>query len=418
MSFPFFVSKIPMVPWLTLFAAVALHTGWPWLQRASGRALLQLPPAVVRQCTNLALATQPRKLKRIERLRQRTHALFELAQESDSVAPMRSFELAAFFHRQRVEVLAYSVEVARVVHQLQVGNDAIVAAVLHRTVATTLPVPVVRSTFGPDVATLIRAWTECMNESPCSSVAMAERFMANMETDWRVPFLAVSERLCRLRANEYRVPSPDKLRLAIETDAIFVPLARRLGMWDIQLELGDLALKHANPRAYVEISNHLKLRRTTHADIVKDMQSTLVKMTHELLVDAQISHRTKSIHSIHKKMKRRQLALDEVDDTVAMRVVLVDCDPIHCYVVLGMVQQEWTPLIGRLKDYISRPKPNGYQSLHTIVVVRGVAVEIQIRTEAMHRVAEHGSAAHWRYKKPEFDDFLCCVDAFVNEAVD
>jgi GTP pyrophosphokinase len=223
-----------------------------------------------------------------------------------------------------------------------------------------------------------------------------------MAEDIRVVLIKLADRLHNMRTLT-ALPIEKQQRIARQTMEIYAPLAERLGIWQIKWELEDLSFKILEPEAYKELAKQLESHRKAREIYVKRAMSVLNASLTEAGITAEISGRPKHINSIHRKMQRKQAALEEIYDLHALRV-LVD-DVRDCYAALGVVHSLWRPIPGQFDDYIAMPKNNGYQSLHTAVVaLDGKPLEVQIRTHEMHRVSEMGIAAHWRYKEGSRSD--------------
>ncbi|MCB1865374.1 MAG: bifunctional (p)ppGpp synthetase/guanosine-3',5'-bis(diphosphate) 3'-pyrophosphohydrolase [Chromatiales bacterium] len=220
--------------------------------------------------------------------------------------------------------------------------------------------------------------------------------------DVRAILVALAHRLHALRTAPRR-PEAERLRLARETQTVHAPIANRLGIWSLKWELEDLALRHSEPEAYRRIARELDERRSDREDYVASFMDALRGLLADAGIDAEVAGRAKHIYSIYKKMRRKDASFDELSDIRAVRV-LVDTVA-QCYAVLGIVHSHWRYLPGEFDDYIARPKPNLYRSLHTAVIGPGEKlVEVQIRTHEMHRHSELGIAAHWRYKEGTHHD--------------
>ena len=224
-----------------------------------------------------------------------------------------------------------------------------------------------------------------------------------MSDDWRIIVLKLADRLHNMRTLEY-MKKEKQVEIAKETLSLFAPLAHRLGLWMFKVELEDLSFKYAYPEEYLCVSNQLKNRRGLFEDNLDFAEKQIINCLQSMNIQSyDIQMRTKTIYSIWRKMMDNYCNIEGILDLMAIRIILKEnttpFDDISlCYLVLGQVHRLWTPVPKTLKDYLSHPKPNGYKSLHTTVLINGYPVEIQIRTVEMHYVAEWGTAAHWAYK--------------------
>ena len=237
---------------------------------------------------------------------------------------------------------------------------------------------------------------------------MRSMFIA-MAEDWRIVVVKLADRLHNMRTLRF-MPPRKRAKISRETLEIFAPLAHRLGMWQYKTELEETSFEHLFPAEYAALDEAIARKRTTVEAALEECRGKLETMLMDDVMikgrmrTVSIEGRTKSCYSTWKKMQRQQCGIERIDDLVALRVVLkaerpeAEADTSLCYHVLGKVHSTWTPLPRTLKDYISSPKPNGYRSLHTTVLVGSQPLEVQIRTDDMHRVAELGAAAHWAYK--------------------
>ena len=218
-----------------------------------------------------------------------------------------------------------------------------------------------------------------------------------MAKDIRVILIKLADRLHNMRTLEYMRPDKQQ-RISRETLEVYAPIAHRLGINDISIELEDLCLYYLDPKAYKEISDLLEEKRSERRESVDKMMQSVKQLLDENHIDYRMKGRAKHIYSIYKKMVIKHKRFDELYDLNALRIILKD--KMKCYEVLGIVHDHYRPLPGRFKDYIAMPKPNMYQSLHTAIIGEGGHIfEIQIRTEEMDELAERGVASHWRYKE-------------------
>jgi guanosine-3',5'-bis(diphosphate) 3'-pyrophosphohydrolase len=234
-----------------------------------------------------------------------------------------------------------------------------------------------------------------------SEERQAENFrkmLLAMVDDIRVILVKLADRLHNMRTLHH-LPEERRIKIAQETRDIYAPIANRLGMSKIKNELEELAFKFLEPAAYEALRTHVERRRRATEGMIEDLKKTVTaKLAEAQIPVIEIDGRIKRLFSIHQKLKRQKIELDQVYDLVALRIVTQSVK--DCYGALGIIHQTWSPVPGRIKDFIAMPRPNGYQSLHTSVISdRGMPFEVQIRTADMHRTAEEGIAAHWKYKE-------------------
>jgi guanosine-3',5'-bis(diphosphate) 3'-pyrophosphohydrolase len=231
------------------------------------------------------------------------------------------------------------------------------------------------------------------------------KMLLAMVDDVRVVIVKLADRLHNMRTLGYLKEPERRQRIAQETLDIYAPIAHRLGMGRIRGELEDLAFSHLEPEAYAEILQAIEFRRQASDDFLHHIRQTVEEVLRREGILARIEGRVKRAYSVYQKMKRQRIAIEQVYDLLALRIV-TDCVK-NCYAALGVIHHEWHPIPGRFKDFIAIPRPNLYQSLHTSVIgPGGQGFEVQIRTEEMHRVAEQGIAAHWKYKEGSKGDGL------------
>ncbi|MGO9095684.1 MAG: RelA/SpoT family protein [Bryobacteraceae bacterium] len=262
-----------------------------------------------------------------------------------------------------------------------------------------------RKNFGEEVARCVDGVTKLSKlkfydreERQAESV---RKMLLAMVDDVRVVIVKLADRLHNMRT--LGVLAPDRQRrISQETLDIYAPIAHRLGMGRIRGELEDLAFRYLEPDSYAEIAAAIESKRSATDELLKQIQDSVDAVLRREGVPARIEGRIKRAYSIHEKMKRQKIGIDQVYDVLAVRVI-TDCIR-NCYAALGVIHNEWRPIPGRIKDFIAIPRPNLYQSLHTSVMgPGGQAFEVQIRTEEMHRIAEQGIAAHWKYKEGRKD---------------
>jgi len=292
--------------------------------------------------------------------------------------------------------------VAIILSELEMDDEAIIAGLLHDTVEdTSCTVNEIKEKFGENVATLVEGVTK-LGKIPYSTkqeqqVENLRKMFLAMAKDIRVIIIKLADRLHNMRTLK-SMSEEKQLSKAHETMEVFAPLANRLGMQKVKWELEDLSLRYLDPIAYKEISDHINLKRGERIEYLENVKSTLQSKLDEMGIEAGMSGRAKHFYSIYKKMYTNNISIDEIYDLLAVRVIVNNIN--ECYAVLGMVHEIYKPIPGRFKDYIAMPKKNMYQSLHTSLIgPGGRPFEVQIRTWEMHKIAEVGIAAHWKYKE-------------------
>ena len=320
---------------------------------------------------------------------------------------LKAFELADKAHEGQFRAsgepyIMHPLAVADILAHLQIDHITLMAALMHDVVEdTSYSKEDLEEMFGSEVAFLVDGVTK-LNQFQYET--KEDRQMENyrkmilaMAKDVRVVVIKLGDRLHNMRTLKH-MRSDKQKRIAKETLEIFAPLAHRLGIFNVKWELEDLSFRYLEPEKYYDLVDQMKQKRQVREDIVNDTMRQLTKALSEAHIKADIKGRPKHFYSIYKKMKKDNRDLSQIYDLLAVRVI-VDSIP-DCYAVLGIAHSLWKPLPYRFKDYISMPKSNMYQSLHTTVIgTMGQPVEIQIRTWEMHRVSEYGVAAHWRYKE-------------------
>src|SRR5919199_1041135 len=298
--------------------------------------------------------------------------------------------------------IRHPLAVAHILVDLQLDPASIAAALLHDVAEDTgVGLEELRRRFGDEIARIVDGVTkltamEGRSKEEAQAGTYRKMFIA-MADDPRVVLIKLADRLHNLRTLDSLPPEKQK-RVARETLEIYAPLAHRLGIWQFKWELEDQGFRYLHPDKYEEISRHLHLRREARERIVQRVMGRLRQELAKEGIEAEITGRPKHIYSIYRKMERKGVSLDQIYDQLAVRVIVKSVG--DCYRVLGIVHSTWTPLLSEFDDYIAVPKESMYQSLHTTVIIPGgQPCEVQIRTFEMHEVAEHGIAAHWRYKE-------------------
>ena len=299
--------------------------------------------------------------------------------------------------------IVHPLSVALILADLEMDKETIVAGMLHDVVEdTVMTLDEIKEEFGEEVAVLVDGVTKLgqLNYSSDKVEVQAENlrkmFLA-MAKDIRVIIIKLADRLHNMRTLQFMKPAKQKEK-AKETMEIYAPLAQRLGISKLKIELDDLALKYYNPEAYRDIVETIAQRKAERDAYVDNLVLKVQGYIDAAGIEAEIYGRAKHIFSIYRKMVSQNKEFDEIYDLFAIRIIVNDLK--DCYASLGIIHDNYTPIPGRFKDYIAMPKPNMYQSLHTTVIgPHGVPFEIQIRTWEMHRTSEYGIAAHWKYKE-------------------
>ena len=329
-------------------------------------------------------------------------------QNKDNIDRMyHAFEIAKKYHegqkrRSGEPYITHPVEVGIILADLHAGPQTIIAALLHDVVEdTSYTLDDVESSFGKDVRELVDGVTKLSKLSFKTVVTQADnvqKMLLAMAKDIRVVLIKIADRLHNVRTLE-SMPAEKQFIIARETLDIYAPIAHRLGIFKIKAELEDISLRYTDATMYYRVANLIKMKRDERE---QSIESIIVDIKELLSGDAMseyvIKGRIKNIYSIYKKMVRDQRAFEDIYDLLAIRIIVPKIE--SCYQVLGMIHSHYTPIPRRFKDYISVPKPNMYQSLHTTLLSEdGTLFEVQIRTKEMDEVAEYGIAAHWAYKE-------------------
>jgi len=324
----------------------------------------------------------------------------------------RAYELSKEAHKGQKRVsgepyIVHPVEVACILAELELDCISITAAILHDILEDTdYSKEQLKEQFGEEITNLVDGVTKLEKIDFTSNVErqaenLRKMFLA-MAKDIRVILIKLADRLHNMRTLKYRT-SNKQLENARETLDIYAPLAHRLGIWKIKWELEDICLRYIDPKGYYELDKKIATRRKERESYINGIIDKLKKRTKELHIKVHIEGRPKHFYSIYQKMKKQNKSIDQIYDIFALRVIVSSVK--ECYAVLGLVHELYKPMPGRFKDYIAMPKPNMYQSLHTTLIgCEGMPFEVQIRTWEMHRVAEVGIAAHWRYKEGKTDN--------------
>jgi GTP pyrophosphokinase len=295
----------------------------------------------------------------------------------------------------------HPLEVAQVLAEMKLDSTAIAAGLLHDAVEDT-PVTTedISALFGEQVAHIVEGVTKIdkiqfANREDRQAENVRKMLLA-MVSDVRVVIIKLADRLHNMRTLEHLKPDRQQA-IARETLDIYAPLAHRLGMGKVRGELEDLAFRYVDPFTYEQVHNAVESRRTEGEEFLSGVEATLTDRLNEEGIKARVEWRIKRLYSVSQKLAEAETNIDQVYDLLAIRVITGSVA--DCYAVFGIIHGLWRPVPGRIKDFIAMPRPNLYQSLHTTVIgERGHQFEVQIRTEEMHRIAEEGIAAHWKYK--------------------
>ena len=306
--------------------------------------------------------------------------------------------------------VTHCVEVAKILADLQLDSVTVAAGLIHDVVEdTSITVEAIEREFGAEVAQIVDGLTKIgslpMHSKEERQVENYRKLLLSVAKDARVILIKLADRLHNMRTLDY-VPAEKRRRVAQETRDLYAPLAHRFGMARVRWELEDLAFKHLEPEEYRALAKLVATKRGEREALIAQLREPLEQHLRAAGIDvAEVTGRPKHLWSIYKKMKQRDKPYEDIYDLLAIRV-MVGTVP-ECYHALGVIHEWWTPLQERIKDYIAQPKSNGYQSLHTTVFGPGRQLfEIQIRTRDMHRTADYGIAAHWRYKEGASADDL------------
>ncbi len=320
----------------------------------------------------------------------------------------KAYHIASEAHKDQVRrsgepYIIHPLCVAIILADLQLDKESIVAGLLHDVVEDTIMTEdEIKAEFGPDVALIVDGVTKLekikYNEDKIEFQAdNLRKMLLAMAKDIRVIMVKLADRLHNMRTLQYMQPEK-QIDIARETMDIYAPLAQRLGISKLKVELDDLSLKYLEPDYYYDLVDRIAIRKAEREKYVQEIVDEVSMHIKNAGIEARIDGRVKHFFSIYKKMKNQSKTLDQIYDLFAVRIIVDSVK--DCYAALGVIHEMYKPIPGRFKDYIAMPKPNMYQSLHTTLIgPSGQPFEIQIRTMEMHRTAEYGIAAHWKYKE-------------------
>ncbi|HKT25854.1 MAG TPA: bifunctional (p)ppGpp synthetase/guanosine-3',5'-bis(diphosphate) 3'-pyrophosphohydrolase [Terriglobales bacterium] len=355
--------------------------------------------ATLRQqiATNVLTATKFRELQKLVR---------ENRPNDDLEIIRRAYEFSLQHHEGQSRAsgepyLVHPLEVALVLAEMKLDSTAIAAGLLHDAVEDTdVTNKQIEEKFGDSVAHIVDGVTKIAKINLASreerQAENVRKMVLAMTDDIRVVLIKLADRLHNMRTLEH-LPPERQLHIAQETLDIYAPLAHRLGMGKVRGELEDLAFQYVDPIGYQQIKEQVDARRKSGEAFLTKTVAFIQEKLKENGVDARVDHRIKRLYSIAQKLQRQRISVDQVYDLLAIRIITKSVK--DCYTALGAIHSIWRPVPGRIKDFIAMPRPNLYQSLHTTVMAEGgMQFEVQIRTEEMHKMAEDGIAAHWKYK--------------------
>src|SRR6187397_3311860 len=333
--------------------------------------------------------------------------------EADLELLRRAYVFSALEHKGQVRhsgepYLVHPLEVADFLADMKLDVVAVAAGLLHDVVEDTLATPErIAELFGPEIAHVVEGVTK-LGAIPFSSneerqAENLRKMLLAMVDDIRVILVKLADRLNNMRTLHH-LPEERRFKIAQETLDIYAPIANRLGMSKVKNELEELAFKSLESKAYESLQKKVEAKRKHAESIIGDLTKTIRAKLEEAQVPLiELDGRIKRLYSIHRKLIRQKIDLEQVYDFVALRVITSSVK--DCYAVLGIIHQTWSPVPGRIKDFIAMQRPNGYQSLHTSVIsAHGMPFEVQIRSIEMHARAEDGIAAHWKYKEGRVGD--------------
>ena len=333
-------------------------------------------------------------------------AISKYRPKEDLALIRKAYEYALKHHSGQMRAsgepyLIHPIEVALVLAEMKLDATAVTAGLLHDAIEDTEATREdIKREFGDSIANIVEGVTKIDKiEFASKEERQAEnvrKMVLAMIDDIRVVLIKLADRLHNMRTLNHLPPERQHL-IAHETQEIYAPIAHRLGMGKVRGELEDLSFRYTDPVAYEQLREAIEQRRKPGEEFLTRIVGVIQGKLKENGVDAKVDHRIKRLYSIHQKLLRQRIAVDQVYDLLAIRIITHSIK--DCYTALGAIHALWRPVPGRIKDFIAMPRPNLYQSLHTTVMTEnGMQFEVQIRTEEMHKIAEEGIAAHWKYK--------------------
>lgn len=327
--------------------------------------------------------------------------------KADTAVVQKAYVWSAKLHagslrKSGLPYLSHPLEVAGILTQLELHENSIAAGLLHDVIEdSSITLEELEAVFGKEIASLVDGVTKIGKITTSSRIEVQSKnyrkMILAMAQDVRVILIKLADRLHNMQTLEY-LDEKKQSTIAQETLDIYAPIAGRLGIHWIQAQLEDLSFRHLKPEIYFRLATEAASIKEARQEYKKEVQQIIKSRLHEAGIEAKVTGRFKHLYSIYEKMERQKLSFDEVHDIIAFRIIVGSIP--DCYDTLRVLHSYWTPVPGRIKDYIALSKPNMYRSLHTAVIgPEGERTEIQIRTQEMHAVAEYGIAAHWRYKQ-------------------
>lgn len=366
------------------------------------------------------LASVHAKMLQKEELESRLTRLLDVCRKNlrncDTNLISKAFHFCVDAHKRNIRAsgepyYTHPFEVAMIVAtEIPLDDVSVAAALLHDVVEDTeFTLEDIRAEFGPTVAEIVDGATkitDVFNSHEVTQAASYRKLLLSMVNDVRVILIKFADRLHNMRTLQYLSPQKQQ-RMAKETLEIYAPFAHRFGLGNLKWELEDLAFKYLNPDIYAQLKRELKAKRKSREEYIERCIDPVADRLKQEGFTFEISGRAKHLYSIYNKMRIQNKSLDEIHDLIAIRIILDTAHPNDCFTVYGIVSEIYTPVPERFKNYISVPKKNGYQSIHTTVIgPEGKQVEVQIRTRKMHDVAEKGVAAHFIYKESSVNPLI------------